>query len=417
MTEPDADILTQVRAAFGNAPPARLGVAVSGGGDSIALLHILSRCFDPGTVELFAVTVDHGLRAEAADEVLQVQTLCADLLVPHTTLRWQSHDGSGNLQERAREARYKLMSDWAKTQDIAVFALGHTADDQAETVLMRLARSSGVDGLAAMPLSRTIFGINLIRPLLGLTRQELRAYLKRHGIAWAEDPSNNDVAYQRVRTREALKLLAPLGITATVLSDVARNMEQAREALDWYSFLAARDIAVVNGGDVLFDLRQFRALPEETARRLLVRSVTWISGSVRGPRRVPVGLALENIRAGRSSTLGGCNVLRHDNRVWVCREFNPVKSTRCSISEFWEDRWQLVGPAAAGLEIRALGHEGLSACPDWRSTGRPLGSLIASPAVWRGDNLIAAPLAGMAAGWTAQLVAGEEEFFATLISH
>lgn len=417
MNKGDADILAQVRTAFGNAPPARLGVAVSGGGDSVALLHILSRCFAPGSVDLFAVTVDHGLRPEAQQEAVQVKALCAKLMVPHTTLRWTTWDGVGNLQERAREARYQLISEWAKTQDIAVFAVGHTADDQAETMLMRLARSSGVDGLAAMPLNRTIFGITLIRPLLGAIRQELRDYLSRHGLDWAEDPSNENTAYERVRTREALKLLAPLGITAKVLSDVACNMDQAREALDWYTFLAARDFAVVNGGDVLYDLRQFRALPGEIARRLLVRSVAWVGGAVRGPRRTPVNLALENIRAGRSSTLGGCTVLRHDNRVWVCREYNANRSTRCSIDAFWDQRWQLIGSNVAGLEVRALGQEGLNECPDWRATGRPLASLIASPAVWQGETLIAAPLAGKAAGWTAQLVAGEEEFFATLISH
>lgn len=417
MNKADADILARVRGAFGSAPPARLGVAVSGGGDSVALLHILSRCFEPGSVELVAVTVDHGLRPEAQAEAMQVQALCAELMVPHTTLHWTSWDGVGNLQERAREARYQLISEWAKTQDIAVFAVGHTADDQAETMLMRLARSSGVDGLAAMPLNRTLFGITLIRPLLGLSRQELRDYLKHQGVRWTEDPSNENTAFERVRTREAIKLLAPLGITAKVLSDVAANMDQAREALDWYTFLAARELAVVNGGDVLFNLRQFRALPGETARRLLVRSIAWVGGTVRGPRRTPVSLTLDSIRAGRSSTLGGCNVLRHDNRVWVCREYNAIQSTRCSIDSFWDERWQLIGPDSAGLEVRALGQEGLSECPDWRATGRPLASLIASPAVWQGETLVAAPLAGKTAGWTAQLAAGEEEFFATLISH
>ncbi|WP_424987726.1 tRNA lysidine(34) synthetase TilS [Microbulbifer sp. S227A] len=417
MSKTDADILAQVRSAFGNAPPARLGVAVSGGGDSIALLHVLTQCFAPGSVELFAVTVDHGLRPEAADEALRVRALCDDLMVPHTTLRWSGWDGVGNLQEHAREARYRLISDWARTRDVAVFAVGHTADDQAETMLMRLARSSGVDGLAAMPLNRTMFGITLVRPLLGVTRQELRRYLTQQGVVWAEDPSNDDTAYERVRTREALRLLAPLGITATVLSEVASNMEQAREALDWYSFLAARDLAEVDGGNVVFDLRQFRALPGEIARRLLVRSVAWISGNLRGPRRAPVGLALDSIRAGRSATLGGCTVLRHNNRVWVCREYNAIRAERCAADKLWDRRWQLLGPDIPGLELRALGQDGLGECPDWRSTGRPLAALVASPAVWQGERLIAAPLAGKSDGWTARLNAGEEEFYATLISH
>lgn len=417
MTKADTDILATVREAFSNAPPARLGVAVSGGGDSVALLHILSRCFEPDSVELFAVTVDHGLRKEAADEALAVQSLAARLNIPHTTLRWQRKDTSGNLQEKAREARYQLISEWAKGQDISVFAIGHTADDQAETVLMRLARAAGVDGLAAMPLKRTIFGINLIRPMLGLTRKQLRDYLLDQGMEWTEDPTNHDMAFERVRTRKALKHLSDLGITSTVLSDVAGNMARVREALDWYCFLAARDMAAIRGGDVLFDLRKFRALPDEIARRLLVRAISWVGGSVHGPRRVPLGLALESIRAGRACTLAGCNVMRHDRYVWVCREFEAVKQVKSRVGDIWDGRWQAIGTGHFEYEIRALGPDGLSECPNWRETGHPRMALMASPSVWLNDQLVAAPLAGKPDQWKVELAAGDEEFFATLISH
>lgn len=417
LTDIQGDIVTRVRAQFGSAPPARLGVAVSGGGDSVALLHILAGCFDPGSVHLYAVTVDHGLRKEAADEACQVAVLAESLGISHTTLHWSGWDGRGNLQGEARQARYKLMSDWARTQEIAVFALGHTADDQAETVLMGLARRSGVNGLSAMPVRRIQDGISLIRPLLGITRAELRTYLEEHDIAWTDDPSNDDLRFDRVKMREALKVLAPLGLTAQSLSEVATNMSQAREALDWFSFLSARDLASVDGGDVVLDLRQFRTLPEEIARRLLVRSIGWVCGDVRGPRRAAVTEALDAVRAGRSFTLSGCQLLRHNRKIWVCREYNAVRDMRCAVGMHWDQRWCVTGTAEPDLEIRPLGRAGLSKCSDWRLTGRPLASLIASPSVWSGSDLVAAPLAGMSGSWEMRLSGGEEEFFASLLSH
>jgi len=110
-------------------------------------------------------------------------------------------------------------------------------------------------------------------------------------------------------------------------------------------------------------------------------------------------------------------VMRHNRTVRVCREYNAVRNVRCLTSEIWDRRWRLTGEETDGLEIRALGREGLASCPDWRSTGRPHPAVIASPSVWRGADLVAAPLAGLGNGWQAQLVGGEEEFFASLLSH
>ena len=412
----DGDILGAVRAQF-HSPPARLGVAVSGGGDSVALLHILSRCFDPGTVELHAATVDHGLRQEAADEARAVAALAEILDVPHSVLTWRDWDGAGNLQDQARRARYRLLGDWARARGIEQVALGHTADDQAETVLMRLARSSGVTGLSAIPARRTLHGVTFLRPMLGLERAALRAYLRRQGIAWAEDPSNDDDRFDRVRARKALQVLEPLGLTATGLAAVAGNMAQAREALDWYSFLAARELARIDAGAVVLDLRGFRVLPEEIARRLLVRAVMWISGADYPPRRSATATVLGALRRGRSATLGGCRVLSAQGAIWICREYNAVRALSLPAGATWDGRWQLYGDSAADIELRALGRRGLRHCQDWRDSGRPLAALAATPAVWSGDDLVAAPLAGLCNGWRAELIGGDEAFFTTLLSH
>ena len=420
LSETDEDILASVRGKFHAMVPKRLGVAVSGGGDSVALLHVLSRCFEAGQVELFAATVDHGLRREATREAEGVAELAAGMDIPHEILTWSGWDGTGNLQDQARRARYRLLGGWARAKGIAILTTGHTADDQAETVLMRLARSAGVSGLAGIPERRTIEGITVLRPFLNQTRAALRQYLVRNDLTWVEDPSNQDERFERIRMRRALEALEPLGLTVDRLSTVAQNMAQAREALDWYTFLAAQDLSSVQGGDIVLDQRRFRTLPGEIGRRLLVRAINWVSHSDYPPRSAPLRDLMDAVRRGRSMTLSGCIVLHQGGSVWVAREYSAVAQKRCKPGEIWDNRWRMMpedGRDTSGLDVRALGRAGLAHCPDARATGLPVPVLQASPSVWRGGELIAAPLAGMPAGWAAQLVYGGEEFFASLLSH
>ncbi|WP_434086052.1 tRNA lysidine(34) synthetase TilS [Leisingera thetidis] len=383
----------------------------------MALLHLLHESFADGEVQLFAATVDHGLRPEAAAEAAAAGQAAAALGISHDVLRWEAGPQQGNLQTQAREARYDLLTRWARRHEIPVLALGHTADDQAETVLMRMARASGVTGLSGMAERRTHNGVTLLRPLLDVTRSELRAYLEHRGIAWAEDPSNEDTRFERVRVRKALQELAPLGLTPAVFAKIARNMAKAREALDWYVFLAARDLAHVQAGAVVLCQRKFRTLPSEISHRLLVRAIQWISGASYPPRRVPMEKAVLAARTGGSVTLAGCRLLTTAKQIWICREYNAVSGQAVLPGQVWDGRWKIFGGDAKGCEVRALGQHGLQACPDWRATGVPGAVLEATPALWCGDGLIAAPAAGMANGWSAVPAGNEEEFFASLLSH
>ena len=258
MTPGDADILDAVRAAFSGQLPSRIGVAVSGGSDSVALLHVLATLARGTQTTLHAATVDHGLRPEAAEEATHVARIAAGLGVAHETLHWRGWTGQGNLQDAARRARQDLLTRWASRTGISVIAFGHTADDQAETVLMRLGRAAGANGLSVIPRRRLHQGIVLLRPCLSLRRDDLRAYLDRQGIAWVDDPSNDDPRFDRVRARRALPVLETLGIGVDALSAVAANMADVREALDWYTFLAARDMVQIDGPDsVILDFSCF----------------------------------------------------------------------------------------------------------------------------------------------------------------
>ena len=165
-------------------PTDKIAVAVSGGSDSLALLYLLHEVARHNVVDLYAVTVDHGLRSEAREEARQVEAICVDLAVPHDTLLWREWDGKGNTQNAARNARYTLIADWARAKGIETVVLGHTQDDQAETFLLQALRGAGVAGLAAMPLVKAFADGYHVRPFLALSRDTLLAYAQSQQLQW-----------------------------------------------------------------------------------------------------------------------------------------------------------------------------------------------------------------------------------------
>lgn len=395
------DLPAILKQAFGPDAPPRVGVAVSGGGDSMALLVGLHAAgFD-----LAAVTVDHGLRAGSAAEAAEVGRFCAGIGVPHSVLSWQGTAAAGNLMDAARRARLRLIGAWAQGQGIADVALGHTADDEAETFLMRLGREAGLEGLAGMRRRFVAEGVTWHRPLLGVTRADLRAALRARGLGWIDDPSNDNPRFGRVRARQALATLAPLGITPATLGAVVRNLAAADAVLTetLCRFVAAQ--VTTPAGDVVIGRAGFADLPPELQRRLLNAALRWISGSEYPPRADKVTDLLAGLAAQPDRTLHGCRIRAGRDTIRLTREAAAVATLRVSVGDLW-DRWALTGPAAPGLEIAALGDEGLLQCPHWRETGLPRASLLASPAVWHGEALIAAPLAGLENGWKARIDCG-----------
>lgn len=398
----------------------RLGVAVSGGGDSMALLHLLKDWAEGHGATLMAATVDHGLRPASRAEAAMVAEVCEGLGVAHATLAWVGWDGTGNLQDKARRARYGLLADWALGAGLEAMALGHTADDQAETFLMRLARGSGVDGLSAMAVTRRAGGVDWIRPLLGASRESLREYLRQRRLGWVEDPSNADPRFLRVQVRQVLEALAPLGLDAAAIEATTRRLGEAREALDYAAEQAARRIAAVEAGDVCFDLAGFLALPAELRRRLLTHALGWVASSDYRPRHDTLAEGLRAVVEARDVTLHGCRLVVKRGRVRIGRELQAVRELRTYASALWDRRWRMLPPEGAelaGLEVAALGEAGLKNCSDWRETGLPRTSLLAAPAIWNGAELVAAPLAGRACGWGAELARGAEDYFVTILSH
>lgn len=375
-----------------------VGLAVSGGGDSLALLLAV---LDLGG-QVTVASVNHGLRPEAADECALVARICADHGVPHRVLHWTGWDGIGNLQDQARRARYRLLADWARAVGVADVALGHTADDQAETVIMALARGAGVDGLAGMAATTIKHDIRFHRPLLDASRADLRRYLRAAGQVWCDDPGNGDTAYERIRIRQAAAALAGLGLTPQALGQVARRMADAAEALGRQQDASAASM-LAQQGDMLITC-DLAGLSAEQARRLVLAGMGWVNRALTPPRRDEQTRLVHQLRAHRPATLGGCRFSFDGPVLRIGREWAAVRDHITATNALWDRRWRLSGPHEAALHVAALG-AGIDACPDWRLTGLPYATLQATPAVWRGEQLICAPLVQSGTGWIAQIVA------------
>jgi tRNA(Ile)-lysidine synthase len=361
----------------------------------MALLHLAQHW---GGSDLQIATVDHGLRPDAAAEAAMVARAASDLGLPHVTLHWQGWDGRGNLQDQARQARQDLLCDWARRVGLDAVVLGHTRDDQAETLLMRLARGSGVDGLAGMGARREAHGILWLRPLLSFGRDELRDWLRARGVGWIDDPSNDDPRFDRVKIRQAM---TALGLSPARLAETATRMAEARDVLDQSAQDAARAIGRSAHGDIIFDRAGFDQLPTDTRLRLLADALRQIASSPYRPRLSALQTALTAPRA----TLHGCLITRSAKELRITREAQAVRGVTARIGADWDRRWTISPPAGQinrdRLEIRALGPEGLAQCPDRVFWHLPRASLLASPAIWDGARLIAAPLAGFAPEWQA----------------
>jgi tRNA(Ile)-lysidine synthase len=290
-----------------------LGLAVSGGPDSLALL-LLAHAAIPGRFEV--ATVNHGLRAEAAAECAMVERVCAERGIACATLEVTPRPG--NVQAEARQARYAALGDWAERVGLSAVATGHHADDQAETLLMRLNRASGLAGLAGVRARGVVPGsrLPLLRPLLGWRRTELAAIVTANELKPAQDPSNADEAYDRVRMRNALAASDWLDIAAVAAS--AEHLADADECIQW---LVEREwddnVSVADGG-----IRYERAAPREVALRIVARIVAGFDGT---PRGGAIARLVAELDQGLGGNVAGVAATSHDG-AWVFRPEAPRRS-------------------------------------------------------------------------------------------
>ena len=308
-----------------------LVLAVSGGPDSTALMWLAARWRKRRRhgPKLIAVTVDHGLRPAARREAAAVKRLARRLGVVHRTLRWTGRKPATGLQEKARAARYQLIAAAAARAGATCVLTAHTVDDQAETILFRLARGSGLAGLAGMarvrPLVTPATSVFLVRPLLELPKARLIATLRAAGVASADDPSNRDPRFARTRLRALMPALAREGLDAPRFARLAQRARRVDAAIELAVATAAETLTAgdwAERGPIVFPAQGFAALPAEIALRLLGRAVAAVGDE--GPVELGKLEALFAALAGAGQarlrrTLAGAVVTLGDGRIAVER--------------------------------------------------------------------------------------------------
>lgn len=324
MTQVEADFDAAMSQCLAQGAPWPGAVAVSGGADSLALMFLLEawarkHSRSPPVV----LSIDHGLSPDSSKIARGVEKRAKALKLQARKLVWAGAKPVSDLEAAAREARYALMGKVCASRKIGGLYVAHTREDQAETFLLRLARGSGVDGLASMrpvaPYPLPGYGsVQIVRPLLDISRGDLRAWLKARGETWWEDPMNADTRFARVRIRQAWPLLAELGLTSDRVAAASRHLGRARDALDTACAQFLERACRFDTGIIVFDRNQFADIAPEIGLRALAQVLSDIGGEAYRPRfdrleSLFLSLCAGEIRTAR--TLHGCRVGRAPKRL------------------------------------------------------------------------------------------------------
>ncbi|WP_353279110.1 tRNA lysidine(34) synthetase TilS [Wolbachia endosymbiont (group B) of Longitarsus flavicornis] len=327
----------------------KVAVAVSGGIDSVVLLHLMinwakkSKLLAP-----IALTVNHGLRLESQKEAHFAISYAKELGARESfVLNWEKKNIKGNIQLQARKARYKLLIEWCKNNNVKYLFVAHHENDQAETFLLRLERGSGVDGLSSMDYKSFFNGIYVFRPLLNFSRSKIERYAQLHQLRWIEDRSNYDLKYRRTLYRNLLKASDNQDVLTERICLTALHMKRAAKALMHYTRLAFNDCVNIHDlGYIEIKLDELYKLPEEIALRLLLYSIMAIVNKHYKPRYRSLIAIFNRILQQNSDvncTLYGCKIRKYGESILIMRESSKIQEITVHLplngSIEWDNRF------------------------------------------------------------------------------
>lgn len=333
----------------------KIAVAVSGGIDSMALVFLIQRWLEQNNlngVELIAITVDHKLRPSSTKEAEHVHNLMQKNNIEHCTLNWNDKKPHSNLELHARNARYELLTNFCKQKGIEHLLIAHHLQDQAETFMIRLFRGSGIDGLASMQNINEINGVKIVRPLLDVTKGELRSYLEKNKIKWVEDESNEDEKYMRNKIRKFLNSFEDKENIVRRISNTVDEIAKARRVIEDDLIECANDVIEFDElGYCKVNLKKLSELDKDLGLRLLAWVVMDISGNEYKPRlkkleRVYNKLVNEEDLSKKQTFYGCCFYEYEKGRVIFYREVSKIKHTLKNLGsdEFlWDGRFVIKG--------------------------------------------------------------------------
>ena len=380
-------------------PSPRLAVGVSGGADSLALTVLADAWARSRGGAVLAVTVDHCLRPESALEAAALGRQLSGLRIEHAVLRWQDAANGPDLQARARAARLALLAEHCRARGILHLLLAHTADDQAETVLMRFAKGSGPDGLSGIPAVAERPHLRILRPLLPIAKAQLVATCVARRLAWTSDPSNTDPRYARGRLRAARTALAAEGLTVDRLLDTAGRCGSTRGLLEQAVAEVLSDcVTLYPEGYAEIDRDRLDAVPAQLRLAAVSAVIRTVGGQPYRPRHARMARLAQALSrdATRGRTLGGCRIL-FGRTLTICRESAAASDVRTAVpgrTVAWDGRFHVAVPPLAeniGLQVRRLGRAAASITRGAPRPAVPWPVRTALPGLWRGATLIAAP--------------------------
>ena len=385
----------------------RIAVGVSGGADSLCLVLLLNFWLRRHQGRVVALIVDHGLRRETKREIKQLAKWLTDYKIEHHVLVWDNQKPRRRGQAAARDARYRLLTGWCRGAGVLHLALAHHRDDQVETLILRKDRGSGSDGMASMPIVWEQDNVRLLRPLLPVPGERLRATLRSWDQCWVEDPSNDDPAFDRTHIRRKLAQLPQRRQEVAHIADMASEYAVARaEADEATAAMLSQATQIDPAGFCWLDHRRFLEAPASVGVRGLMQIILAVGGNKYGPRRDSLLTLYETLRQNQLTggrTLGGCYIAPCGHAILLCRE--PCASEhvldmlpgQCLV---WDHRFQvtLLGRHSSSghkFMVRRLGEHGW--CIVKRESARinerklPLFVRYSLPALWDLDGLVAVP--------------------------
>ncbi len=392
--------------------PNTVAVAVSGGSDSMALCLLLQKWCLSKDISLVALTVNHGLRAEAADEAMLVKAWLNRHGIDHRILTRTGPKPEAGVQEFARDARYQLLFDECKQIGVSMLFVGHQQEDHQETFLMRLSKGSGLSGLSGMSLKTERKGIDIIRPLLSFTRAELRAYLQELGQDWIEDPSNESPEYTRTELGHVMGHIRNLpGSSAEAIALSLKRIQRAEVALQTITETTWQDqVRLSPFGFISMQTDFLQSLPDEIGVRVLAKAVHVMRGAGFRVKLQELENIIEKMKAGVQepfATLSGCQFQVRSEEFLILREPGrdglPVTPMCKGRQIIWDERFSVTDhkgcdadPDEPFLEVRVLGDSGwqqLQSFPVLTEIEK-LPAIVRKnlPGVWSGEKLVSAPL-------------------------
>lgn len=371
---PEIDFLSALARAYGGVRPHHVALAVSGGGDSMGLLALAAKAAKApkgaDDAKRFSVlSVDHRLRPAAKHEIDSVAAACAAFGLPHIRLTADKPLRGSDIQQQARRLRYRLMAQWCTAHQADAVVTAHHIEDQAETVLMRLSRGSGIDGLSGMAARQNLMTqsgrLTVLRPFLDISRGDLHAAARTAGLPIAEDPSNHDRRFERVRWRQKLPFLAACGLDVEALAGLAKDMRRIRQSLDaaleawlkrhaqWHAY-----------GVLMLPRAAYLALPPDKQNRLMRAFVTYFGGKAHPPKRDAVArLAARPAQADSgSATLAGGRLHWRRDTLFLGREAAAImRQDMQEERQVFDRRFIVTAPREMrqGLYVAGLGSDGV----------------------------------------------------------